>query len=150
MKAPSVKKLVEAFGGSNRAVVDAKAAKLIRKVIHAADDRYELEDLITAPGMSVSPFPVTDAWARKCYSNPFTSQGWRETMMMSALSEIVGGFGEESLHGKGQDKYGTAWPRYRYVNMGDTYATTLILNTDTGSVTIGCWGDLAERGLLAE
>lgn len=146
MKAPSVKKLVEAFN-SNRAVVDAKAARLIRKVIHAADDRYELEDLITAPD---SPFPVTRKWAHDCYSNPFTSQGWRETMMMSALSEIVGGFGEESLHGKGQDKYGTAWPRYRYVNVGESYAATLILNADTGSVTIGCWADLAERGLLAE
>ena len=147
MRAPSVKKLVEAFRGSNHAAVDNKAARLIREVIHAAGDRYALEDMITAPD---SPFPVTRKWARDCFSNPFTSQGWRETMMMSALSELIGGFGEESSRGKGQDRHGAAWPRYRYVNVGESYASTLILNTDTGNVRIGCWGDLAERGLLAE
>ena len=147
MKAPSVKKLVEAFRGSNHADVDNKTARLIREVIHAASDRYALEDLVTAHD---SPFPVTRKWAHDCFSNPFTSQGWRETMMMSALSELIGGFGEESSHGKGQDRHGTAWPRYRYVNVGESYAATLILNADTGIVKIGCWGDLAERGLLAE
>lgn len=146
MKAPSVKKLIEAFRGSNHADVDNKKARLIREVIHAASDRYALEDLVMAQD---SPFPVTRKWAHGSFSNPFTSQGWRETMMMSALSELIGGFGEESSHGKGQDRH-TAWPRYRYVNVGESYAATLILNADTGIVKIGCWGDLAERGLLAE
>lgn len=35
-------------------------------------------------------------------------------------------------------------PHIWYLNAGDTYATTLIYNSRTQRVTIGCWGDLVD------
>ena len=32
-----------------------------------------------------------------------------------------------------------------YINMGDTYSTTVLFDTRTEQFSIGCWGDIAER-----
>lgn len=46
---------------------------------------------------------------------------------------VEGGFNQDFNHPVGCS----------YVNMGDTYNTTLILH-DSGTITIGCWGDWVE------
>jgi len=141
MKAPSLNNLKTSFKGC----ITDKEALQIRAIVHAVDG--DLEAVI----MDAGNLPATQKWARSCHNNPFSNRGWRRTMMMSALSELLHGFDAESLYAKGQDKNDAGeWPRYIYVNRGDTYAATLIMDRDQNRVFIGCWGDLAERGLLAE
>lgn len=55
--------------------------------------------------------------------------------LMEAFNEILNGHGVESL---GED-YG-----YDYVNMGDTYDTTLLFDKENYRILIGTWGDIVE------
>lgn len=66
---------------------------------------------------------------------------------MHAINEFLEGFGVESLeladNQKWVDKY-YMWSRASYVNMGDTYAATILRDNKTGSYTIKSWGDFVE------
>ena len=76
---------------------------------------------------------VRDLEAR-CYNPPgYTYR------LMTALNEILEGFGVEVLWTRDGDGV------YEYVNLGDTYTTTLVRKIDTGTVMIRCWGDLVEN-----
>jgi len=61
---------------------------------------------------------------------------------MNLANEILDGSGVESLfpNHPGQGLY---------VNMGDTYATTILWEPDYGAY-IGCWGDVVERPVSAQ
>jgi len=131
MKAPSIKKLTETFD------LSTKEAKLIRKFAKAADDRDELEEL-------VEQVPETDSYVRSLYSSPFTNQMWRDTVALHAIDVILGGHGVEAFD-PDADPDDMGPPRYEYVNMGDTYAATLIFDREKDRLSIGTWGDIAER-----
>ncbi len=60
--------------------------------------------------------------------------------LMIALDEILEGYGVECL-GTGNPHY----PRFEYVNLGDTYTTTIVLNIETGRIFIDSWGNVVER-----
>ena len=45
----------------------------------------------------------------------------------------------------GREQFTERGVTVKYLNMGDAYDITLIWNTDTGSLYVGAWGDLAER-----
>lgn len=61
--------------------------------------------------------------------------------LMTALDEIIEGYGVETLR-KGDEVIA------EYVNLGDTYAVTIIRKIDTGSIIISSWGDFAESNRL--
>jgi hypothetical protein len=126
---PSIKTLCASFP------ITKDDAKLIRTLYTVSVFPLKLENIIME-----GDFPTTQAWARSCYNNPFGSQHWRDTMALSAISEIIGGYGIESLHHKSQTDM--EQPRYQYVNKGDTYAKTLIVDCDKDRLFVGCWGDL--------
>jgi hypothetical protein len=54
---------------------------------------------------------------------------------LEAISKVIGGFGAESLHPEHPD----IW----YVNMGDSYNTTVLLHQ--GYLYISTWGDVMEK-----
>jgi len=83
----------------------------------------------------------TEEWDRLCMNQPH----WTE-LLMHALDTVFEGFGVEGLGEP--DPYETPkWaPRYEYINMGDTYDTTLIYDREENRLFIGDWGTIAETG----
>lgn len=122
MRVPSEKKLMGAFRN-----VDREEAKLVRKFAKAVDDPEALEELVEEHA------PSTHTWVQQMYSDPYRSSMWRTSVALHAIGELIGGFGIEALGDK-----------YEYVNMGDTYATTLIYSSDQDRLFIGSWGDFVE------
>lgn len=53
---------------------------------------------------------------------------------------IIGGTGVETISAGHNQRS----PAIHYVNLGDTYSTTLMLIN--GRFIVGCWGDIVERG----
>jgi len=66
-------------------------------------------------------------------------------LVLEALDEAFGSrtYGVEYIAHKG-DTF-TVSRGIVYLNVGDPYRTTLMLNLDTGKWSIGCWGDIVER-----
>jgi len=61
---------------------------------------------------------------------------------MDELNELLGGYGVEAI----QDEHAWIGHYYMniialYVNMGDTYDTTVVYDTDIEEAQIGSWGD---------
>lgn len=80
---------------------------------------------------------------RSCYNPP--GYVYR---LMTALNEVLEGYGIECLWKRG-DHPGSDDPMAEYINLGDTYTTTLLRKLDTGTVMITSWGDFAERNPTA-
>lgn len=57
---------------------------------------------------------------------------------IEAISNVIGGFGAERLHSQ--------TPSIHYVNMGDSYATTIIMKSDN-LLYLGCYADIVENNL---
>lgn len=143
MRAPSAKALLEAFRD-----LSSEEAKLIRALAKAVDDvefdRYgsgivgddPLEELVN------EYVPGTAKYVRSMHSDPYRSHMWRVTVALHAMNEIMDTHGVEAL---GPDVGGPSPPPYEYLNTGDTYATTLIYSRKSNSISIGNWGDIAER-----
>ena len=69
---------------------------------------------------------------------PYSAPAPRNTFKI--ISEILGGYGYEYIfHGKNKKS-----PAIHYVNMGDTYETTVLFVN--GRFRVGCWGDIVEKG----
>ena len=83
--------------------------------------------------------PATAAWVAQCYNAPRASE-----LVENACNAVLGGFGCEAIEAKG------AWSDFYYsfvagyINLGDTYATTLLFDYYRGSVYICSWGDWVE------
>lgn len=131
MKSPSVKSLLASFD------IAREQALLVKELCAVAGERFMLAALIEAK------CPETHAYARSCYSDPYSSQMWRRTMVLHAIDQIVGTCGVEGL-GPGDAFNGYA-PPYEYLNAGDPYTTTLIYKRDTDNLYLGAWGPIAER-----
>lgn len=59
---------------------------------------------------------------------------------MEEVSDLIGGFGHEEIP-RGRKNA----PRIQYVNMGDTYSTTLLYVR--GKYEVGDWGSIVEMGI---
>jgi hypothetical protein len=59
---------------------------------------------------------------------------------METIDGLVGGHGVEYIPAGS----GNRSPSIRYVNLGDTYETTILYVR--GRFRVGCWGDIVERG----
>ncbi len=130
MRAPSVKRLMSEMK------LDSKQANLIRKLAKACGNAHNLRELIA------TKCPNTHAYATRCYNDPFDSQMWRVTMALHAMNDICDTHGVEALT---PDSWSTTAPPYEYLNTGDTYATTLLYKRATDTLSLGCWGDVAEK-----
>lgn len=120
-RAPSLKRLEEAFPGKGK----------------------ELRALLKGKTKTRSYQSVKDLVAG-CYNPPDYPH-----RLMTALNEILEGHGVECLWRRGHSPNDcTNLPLAEYVNMGDTYTTTLIRKVETGTILIACWGDFAESNRL--
>jgi len=130
MRAPNSKNLQERLG------LTPEQARLVRALAHACDDGEVLCALVEAS------VPKTAGYVRSMHSDPYHSQIWRVTVALHAMDQVVGTFGVEGL---GPARGGDYAPPYEYLNTGDTYGTTLLYRRKTDTLTIGSWGDIAER-----
>jgi hypothetical protein len=130
MRCPSIQKLQESLG------ITAEQAKLVRALARAADNGEVLAALIE------SSCPATAEYVRSMASNPYTSRMWRVTVALHAMDTIAGTSGVENLGPTSGPSYA---PPYEYLNKGDAYDTTLIYRRKTDALSIGSWGDIAER-----
>lgn len=80
-------------------------------------------------------FPAVKAWADKCYHRPKAQECDEE-----AINVILEGHGTEALWSESGTK-----PVAVYINMGDTYAVTLLYNYQTSTWSITSYGDFVER-----
>lgn len=62
---------------------------------------------------------------------------------MERADELIGGYGVEYIRHK-KDTMRTVYG-LDYVNMGDTYATTLLFDHATDSFNVGTWVDIVEK-----
>lgn len=61
--------------------------------------------------------------------------------LMCALDEILEGYGTEVIWGIN----GEPWPVAEYVNMGDTYSTTIMYDHERDTVQVTSFGDWVAR-----
>lgn len=67
----------------------------------------------------------------------------RPRKMLTKVNEIVGAHGVEYLEPANPSQYEDTG--LYYVNMGDTYISTLCYDAKTGRTFISCWGDIVEK-----
>lgn len=90
--------------------------------------------------IDMEEYPRTKAWITQCYHLPS-----RDELIMSMLDERLDGCGVEPIRIEGSwvDKYHMDIVA-SYVNFGDTYATTVVLDHRTGRFIVTSWGDYVE------
>ncbi|MBK6906321.1 MAG: hypothetical protein IPH08_04130 [Rhodocyclaceae bacterium] len=64
--------------------------------------------------------------------------------LFARLDSMANTHGVECIWTDGRQDDSRYGPRYLYLNTGDTYADTLLVDRDTGRVWVGSWGDLVE------
>ena len=95
----------------------------------------ELRDLLTGKRKTMTYVSVQE-WCGQCwYLMNYTAR------LMYALNEILEGYGVEPIWGSESDTQ----PIAEYVNMGDTYNTTLLLDYDKDRVVLTSLGDWVEK-----
>jgi len=85
-------------------------------------------------------YPAVESWLRKCHNPP----RWEEQVML-AVSEVIEGYGVEDAESS------NTWISYYhqhfvfdYVNMGDTYDVTIVLDHRLNRFRLTSWGDYVE------
>jgi hypothetical protein len=88
----------------------------------------------------------TAAWIRQCYHRPSDAE-----LMMHALDVVLDTYGVEPIRVEG------AWiDSYHgdiiatYLNTGDAYTETVLLESDTGEFKLISWGDWLENWELEQ
>lgn len=91
---------------------------------------------------TISPdnFKDVKRWERQCFNRPRKNE-----RVLCALNQLLEGFGVEAIRGGIHvDSYHGSIVA-SFINMGDTYDTTIILNHDSNEYQITSWGDWVER-----
>lgn len=89
-------------------------------------------------------FPHTCEWVNQCYNMPRRSE-----IKLSALDELLGTCGVESIESPTifvDSYYGNKVASY--LNTGDSYATTLLLNHVHSRWQLTSWGDFCETNRI--
>jgi hypothetical protein len=94
-----------------------------------------LRSILTGSMSYVDAYDSVQNWVKKCHNMPSVTE-----RRLEAANEVLEGHGVEAIWGKSETR-----PVAVYVNMGDTYATALLYNYQTGAWSITSWGDFAER-----
>ena len=82
--------------------------------------------------------PSTNEWVNQCYNRPS-----QDELIMHAISCVLDLYGVEAM-GESLGSYYRHAPQYSYVNSGDTYACTVILNNESGRFIVSDIGTLIE------
>ena len=88
--------------------------------------------------------PAVVNWAAQCYHDPRESHEGRAECRLEALNRIIGGSGVEPIRGRYVDRYHQDI-QAAYVNMGDTYATTILYDNERGTWSVTSWDNWVER-----
>lgn len=94
----------------------------------------EIRDLLIG-NKGPNDYESVSSWVSKCYNPP----SYQEKLEV-ALNEVLGGYGAEALWGRR-----VTVPAAVYVNMGDTYITTLLFDYEKDTWYLTSWGDWIER-----
>jgi len=114
--APSIKTLSARF--------DSVIAKKVRELMTGKTDPEDYQSVKT--------------WLSQCYNRPS-----KKELIMEALNEVIGGYGVEVLRGRYVDSY-HGDIQAAYINTGDTYSATILLDHETGDFHVTTWGDWFE------
>jgi len=117
-KAPSKKKLVECLN------ITPEKAELVRRIIRGEVSTFDADK-----------FPNSNTHFKACYHTPKKVE-----RLLYCLNEVLEGFGIECI---GEVK--TYGPPAEYINVGETYACTVIFNRITDTFQLSSWGDWLER-----
>jgi hypothetical protein len=93
-----------------------------------------LRALLTGQTKTRSFKSVTD-WEAKCYNPPP-----RQARLEVAVNEVLEGYGTEAIFGASCTR-----PEAVYINLGDTYTTTLVYDYTRARWCLTSWGDWVER-----
>ena len=96
-------------------------------------DQGEQCRAIMAGTTKTTAYETVQAWLKCSYNKPSLLE-----RKLCALNEILDGEGVEALY-KNDDLLA------EYVNLGETYATTLVYNYRTDTFLLGSYGYIAER-----
>jgi len=122
-------------------LTESKLKELINKIVSESmdmsempkdGDRYSLEDMYREN-------PST-----ACRKALKMTVGMEPEERLEKISDLIGGYGVEAIEGNGNDRYYMDTVAL-YVNMGDTYNTTVLYNTQIDKYAIVSWGDWVER-----
>lgn len=88
--------------------------------------------------------PAVIQWAEQCEHDPRSSPLAYSECLMLALNGVLDGYDVEAIRGRYVDRYHQDIQAV-YLNMGDTYAVTILLDHEAGRYLITSWGDWVER-----
>ena len=114
----------------NRLNITAEQATNVLKLM-ALD--YEHGDIYAV----LDQYPNTAAWYQNCFKKP----GWYE-VEINCINEEIEGFGVVQCGPYLNMRKGH---RFDYINLGDTYTTTICYDKEEGEYILSCWGDLEEE-----
>ena len=124
IRAPSVKTLMTIAG------MEPDRARLLRRVLKT-ETRFGLKDLVEK---FPDRFKAARDWLRSCYNPPSKIE-----LKLEMANDLCDGYGVEGF-GECNMFIG---PPLLYVNMGDSYDTTLC--RFRGAWRVACWADFAEN-----
>jgi len=105
-----------------KSFLDEEQAKQARALMRGELDPMEFESV--------------RSWVSQCYNPP----SWQE-QVERALNEVLDGWGIEAIWGVEDE----LWPIAVYINMGDTYNTTLLYDYRSQTWRVTTWGDFVEK-----
>ncbi len=107
-----------------------------------ADQAQRVVDLVRGKR---SPFEYArvNKWVEQCYHKP-TLERQRHELTMCALDDELGGYGVEAIRGRHVDNYCYDCQAV-YINFGDTYDATILIDHETGKYHLTSWGDWVEQ-----
>jgi len=88
--------------------------------------------------------PAVVQWAEQCYHDPRESPQAYAECLMCALNAVLDGYGVEAIRGRYVDRYHQDIQAV-YINFGDSYDLTLLLDHETDRVLVTSFGDWVER-----
>lgn len=74
-------------------------------------------------------------WVTQCYSSPSILE-----LQLSGINDILEGHGVEAIWGEAE----TMLPAAEYINMGDTYDSTILYDHTRAKWEVTTWGDWVE------
>lgn len=75
-----------------------------------------------------------------CYRLLGPERDWSVERTLDGCNKLLGGYGVEAIFGSD-----SCTPVLLYINLGDTYDTTLLYEPAKDRFSVGSWGDYAER-----
>lgn len=102
------------------------------------DRAHEARELLEKK-RKTTDYESVRVWEAQSFNRPRYTE-----RLMCALNEIAGALGVDALF-KATD---ANQPVYEYLNMGDSYAATLVFNREAHTIRVASIGDILERSRM--